>query len=160
MGMFTKDDAPHAPLTPLARDRIVATLEASKWSYFIDSEGDVGGFWDYNVFYFFQFGQSKEIFQVRGLWRQRPPAVELPRLMGLVNEWNARHRWPKGMAYEASGMVQVRGELSVDYEHGVTDAQLSQHVRCAISTTMDMFSHLETYYAFTPVEPPAQPDAQ
>ena len=159
MGMFTKDEAPHAPLEPLTRDRVVATLVASNWTYFIDSEGDVGGFWDNNVFYFFTFGEAKEIFQVRGIWVQRPPASELPRLAALVNEWNALHRWPKGMVYESNGVAQVRGELTVDYEHGVTDEQLRQHVRCAISTTMDMFKHLETYYAYTPVEPPAQADA-
>lgn len=157
MSVFTKDAAPRTPLEPLTRDRVAASLQAKEWSSFVDSDGDLGGFWENNVFYFLIAGQKKEILQVRGVWRERLPAAERPRVLDLVSDWNTRKLWPKAVVQEVDDELVVRGEVTVDYEHGLTDEQLAQHVRCAISTTLDLFRHLGEHYAHVAVEP--EPDA-
>lgn len=43
-------------------------------------------------------------------------------------------------------LVGVYAEHAVDYEHGVTDAQLDLHLQCAISTSLALFESLDEQY--------------
>ena len=63
------------------------------------------------------------------------------------NEWNIHTIWPKTYAVANDvNEVVIMTEHSVDYEHGVTDAQISQHIACAISTGTQFFEYLnETF---------------
>ena len=67
MGFFSKpDEAPHSTNTPLTKERIAAFLTSQEWFFSEDADGDLGGAWDDNVFYFFVMGKSDEVLQVRG----------------------------------------------------------------------------------------------
>ncbi|WP_427871062.1 YbjN domain-containing protein [Leucobacter luti] len=151
MGFFTKDAGP-APsaggaLAPLSKDRIKASLEREGWSYTVDSDGDIGGGWEYGSFYFFLNGNSDEMLCVRGFWRGRLEEADYARALEACNAWNSEKIWPKVyVARDDEGYGRVNAELNVDYEHGLTDEQLTQHLICAINTSMGFFEHLNEVF--------------
>lgn len=151
MGFFTKDTSvptPSSPgtLAPLSRDRITAALDGRDMRYGIDDDGDVGGYWDGHLFYFFIMGQNDEYLQVRGRWNRQVDVAELPAVLAIVNEWNASHLWPKGYVRAEDEVVGVYAEHTVDYEHGVADAQVDLQLACGISTALQLFEHLDEAY--------------
>lgn len=144
MGFFTKDVIP-APggIVPLSKERIKAALKAQGWSYSVDADGDICGGWDYATFYFFVFGGSDEVFSVRGFWRGRLDQSEYQKALDACNQWNQEKLWPKTyVAHDDEGLVRINAEHSVDYEHGLTDDMLAQHLMCAINTGMAFFEHI------------------
>ncbi len=150
MGFFTKDAAaPGAAggLAPLSKQRIKDSLEAAGWSYSVDSDGDIGGGWEYGSFFFFLNGKSEELLCVRGYWRGVLEESDYLRALETCNSWNAEKIWPKCyVARDDEGGVRVNIEVNVDYEHGLSDEQLAQHLLCAVNTGMSFFEHVnETF---------------
>jgi len=43
-------------------------------------------------------------------------------------------------------VVGVYAEHTVDYEHGLSDAQVDQHLACGLSTGLQLFEHLDERY--------------
>lgn len=149
MGFFTKDAEPGlgSRLTPLSPDRIKRTLEQESWSYSVDTDGDVSGTWEYGSFYFFVNGNNGELLCVRGFWLGTLDDSDYLRALEVCNEWNAEKLWPKTyVGRDDEGKVRLNTELNVDYEHGLTDDQLLQHLAGAVDTSMTFFEHLnETF---------------
>jgi len=151
MGFFTKD-ATAAPggsegLAPLSKDRIKAGLEREGWSYGVDSDGDIGGGWEYASFYFFVNGKDDELLCIRGTWRGQLDSVDLGKAVEICNDWNAEKLWPKTYARrDDEGVVRIHTEHNVDYEQGISDGQLSQQLLCAVNTGMSFFEHLNEHF--------------
>lgn len=161
MGFFTKDTLPEpglpGALAPLSKDRVKAALERQGWAYSVDADGDIGGGWEYGFFYFFVSGKQDEILHLRGTWRAQLTVAELARATEVCNTWSIEKLWPKVYVREAEGIVRIHTELNVDYEHGLTDDQLQQHLLCGIETSMSFFEHLnetfpEAWEQFRPEE--------
>ncbi len=132
---------------PLALDRVVEWITDCGYSYFVDSDGDVGGLWHGRLFYFLLFGKSDEILQVRGQWNRDLAIERLEEVLEFCNEWNADRIWPKTYTrVRDNGMIQVFTEVTVDLEHGVTDDQLDQLLQCGLSTGSMFFDALDEYY--------------
>ncbi|MFC8190133.1 YbjN domain-containing protein [Cellulomonas sp. NPDC057328] len=149
MAFFTKPtDIPDAPtpLAPLTQERITETLERREMRYGVDDDGDIGGYWDGHLFYFFRLGDNGAYLQVRGRWNRPVPVSELDAVTRLVNEWNAERLWPKGYVRAEDAHVGVYAEHTVDYQHGLTDDQLDTHLACSISTGLALFEHLDEAY--------------
>jgi hypothetical protein len=150
MGFFTKPDVPAAGAgpAPLTHERITGVLDAREMGYGVDDDGDIGGYWDGHLFFFFRLGQNQEYLQARGRWNRKVGVDQLDKVVSIVNEWNAGKLWPKGyVRVEGDGEVLgVYAEHTVDYEHGVTDEQLDLHLACAISTGLQLFEHLDEAY--------------
>jgi len=133
-------------LAPLTQERVIACLEARGLTYGIDDDGDVGGYWDGHLFYFFTLGAQKEYLQVRGRWNRSVGLDQLPQVSRLLNTWNAERLWPKGYVREEDGELGIYAEHTVDYEHGLSDRQLDLHLACAISTGLQLFERLDETY--------------
>lgn len=150
MGFFTKDapvPAAGGALKPLSKDRIKHALEQAGWSYNVDSDGDIGGGWEYGSFYFFVNGDNDELLCVRGFWRGELGEGDYMQALEAVNEWNRDKLWPKMyVARDDAGNVRVNAELNVDYEHGLTDEQLSQHLLCVVNTSMSGFERMNEVF--------------
>lgn len=147
MAFFTKPSESAAPaLAPLTHERITATLDKREMRYGVDDDGDIGGYWDGHLFYFFRLGENQEYLQVRGRWNRPVPVTELDAVTRLVNDWNAQRLWPKGYVRSEDEHVGVYAEHTVDYEHGLTDEQLDVHLACAISTGLALFERLDEAY--------------
>lgn len=132
---------------PLAPGRIATWLADNQFSYFVDSDGDLGGLWRGRLFYFFLFGERQEILQVRGQWHRELTIERLSEVLELCNDWNAERIWPKAYArVRDNGRVHVVTEVAVDFEHGATDEQLSQTLFCGLSTATMLFDALDEQY--------------
>jgi hypothetical protein len=151
MGYFTKPDGSllSIEVAPLSNERIQACLDAHDWHYRIDSDGDIGGWWDGHWFYFFVRGAEREILFVQGRWDRGIPAGQIDPLVHHVNDWNSDHLWPKLAAIEREDSAIVLASFGVNYSHGLTDAQLDEHVRGAIAMSIEAFNWLDEQY---PVE--------
>ncbi|MDR1214922.1 MAG: YbjN domain-containing protein [Propionibacteriaceae bacterium] len=132
---------------PLSRDLIERVMREQSWHYTIDSDGDIGGIWDDNMFYFFLRGDSDEILYVRGRWHHSLTTDQRTEAREVLDEWHLQHFWPKGYTrVDDNGDVRVYGEHVVDWEAGVTFDQLLQTIRCSISTVLGMFEELEQHF--------------
>jgi hypothetical protein len=148
---FGSDAAPAQDLAgslrPLTIDRIIQWTTDSRYTYFVDSDGDVGGMWHGRLFYFLLFGVNKEILQVRGQWNREIAIERLEEILEICNEWNADRIWPKAYTrVRDNGMIQVFTEVTVDLEYGVTDDQLDQMLQCGLSTGSMFFDALDERY--------------
>jgi hypothetical protein len=133
-----------APVSPA---RIAAWMTANGFSYFVDSDGDLGGMWRGRLFYFFLFGEHSEILQVRGQWQREVTIERMTEILDICNEWNAERIWPKAyVRVRDNGRVHVVSEVAIDLEHGATDAQLHQALFCGLSTGSMFFDSLEERY--------------
>lgn len=139
--------APADVPTPLSRARLTDWFAAHGYSYFVDSDGDVGGLWRGRLFYFFCFGERSEILQVRGQWNREFSIDRLTEVLEICNVWNGERLWPKAyVRVRDDGMVHVTCEVATDLEHGVTDDQLGQLVQCGLSSAAVFFDELDELY--------------
>lgn len=146
LGALTIADTSHAP-GPLTMARIVDWISSCGYSYFIDSDGDIGGLWHSRLFYFLLFGGEREILQVRGQWNREITIDRIEEVLDFCNEWNTDRIWPKVyFRVRDNGMIQVYGEVSVDFEHGANDDQLDQVLTCGLSTGAMLFDALDALY--------------
>ncbi|WP_448629665.1 YbjN domain-containing protein [Cellulomonas soli] len=132
---------------PISPGRIAAWMTENEFSYFVDSDGDLGGLWRGRLFYFFLFGEQSEILQIRGQWHREVAIERLEEVLDLCNEWNAERIWPKAyVRVRDNGRVHVISEVATDLEHGATDDQLSQMLYCGLSTGSMFFDSLDERY--------------
>lgn len=133
--------------TPISLGRVAAWMTENQFSYFVDSDGDLGGLWRGRLFYFFLFGEQSEILQIRGQWHREVALERLEEVLDLCNEWNADRIWPKAyVRVRDNGRVHVISEVATDLEHGATDEQLSQMLYCGLSTGSMFFDSLDERY--------------
>lgn len=149
LGFFSNNSATPASapgtLAPLSKDRIKAALEAEGFSYSVDSDGDIGGGWEYGTFYFFVQGNSDELLCIRGAWRARLSAESFTQAAMLCNQWNMEKLWPKTYARlvgDNEEEVMIFTELNIDLEQGATEDMLKQQINCAVSTSMQFFESM------------------
>lgn len=122
-------------------------MDSCGFTYFVDSDGDLGGMWHGRLFYFLVLGSGGEVLQVRGQWHREATIERLGEVLELCNEWNAEHIWPKTYArVRDDGAVVVCAETTVSLEHGASDAQLGQLLHCGLSTGAMFFEHLDRYF--------------
>jgi len=151
MGFFTKPTTGPSgfaagDLAPLSAERITGYLDAHDMRYGVDDDGDIGGYWDGHLFYFFRLGQNSEYLQIRGRWNRQVAATDLDAMLRHTNAWNADRLWPKLYVRVEDDVLGVYAEHSVDYEHGLTDEQLDLHVASTFSTALAFFEHLDEAY--------------
>ena len=132
---------------PVSRARIEAWCTAEEFTYFVDNEGDLGGFWNNRLFYFLVFGDRNEVLQVRAHWNREVNIERLEEILDLCNAWNAERVWPKVYVRVLdNGSVNVMAESSHDLEQGVTDTQLARLLSCAVGTGTLFFDEVDGLY--------------
>jgi hypothetical protein len=158
MGFFTKPDDPaHSANEPLSQDRIAAFLTSQGWHFSTDPDGDLGGIWDENVFYFFVMGQSAEILQVRGRWKHTLPAARRGEVLAFADDFHQDRLWPKAYTRCEDDELAVYTEVSVDLEHGVADDQLGQLIGCGLFTGLRFFDALAEHFDLAESDEDATP---
>lgn len=151
MGLF--DDPRLAPKPigpkPLAQDRVISRLDAADTRYQLDDDGDIATLIGSHLFLIMIRGEKNEILQVAGRWNRVVSADEFGKVLEFANEWNAKRLWPK-IAVTVTEPLAVVAEHNVDYEFGVTDEQLDQHLRTGIASALHFFEELEALYPDAP----------
>lgn len=154
MGFFSSSNS-SSQLTPLSLDRIKQVLESMDLKYVVDDDGDIAAGFEDCYFYFFVRGENQEILQVRGSWFGALPEDRHAGLSGLCEQWNRDKIWPKvyPIRRDDTGLYSINSEHTIDYEHGVTDSQIRQHLECAIGTSNQFFARaFEVYPEARPEE--------
>lgn len=147
MGLFSSSEPESTGLPVLSQKRMIDLFDEQKWNYFVDNQGDLGGIWDNNTFYFLLRGHQKEILFVTARWHATLPFEYLEKVRELVNEWNRGALWPKCLhRITDEGEIQVTAEMATDFEHGVTDEQLLLTIRCAIGNTGRFFDAMDEQF--------------
>ncbi|WP_124054265.1 type III secretion system chaperone family protein [Arcanobacterium ihumii] len=131
-------------LPPINRDRIKQALDKLGCTYQVDDDGDILGGWEHGFFFFGITGNKAEILMVRGTWYGTLENSKLPEANDLVMTWNRETIWPKVYTVidPDDNLVRVSCEHSVDYEFGLTDEQLRQHILCMVTTGSSLFEKL------------------
>lgn len=125
---------PEVP-SPVSRERIAEYLNRNEYHFEVDNDGDLTGVWDGNQLWFLLLGADAEVLQVRGRWHN---TLGIPNKLGAlraINDWNRDRIWPKVYLRDEDPGPVLYAEVSVDLEHGVTDAQLTQYLSCGIATS-------------------------
>ncbi|SPT54073.1 Uncharacterised protein [Actinomyces bovis] len=129
--------------TPLTVERIAALFKERGYVFFIDSDGDLGGTWEDATFYFLLHGENKEVLHIRAQYPGTVDAAYLEKVREVMETSHRSRPWPKAFyRIDDEGDIRVYASHTVDYEHGVTDAQILQHVDCAISAILRLFESL------------------
>ena len=119
----------------MTHEMITAALDARGFNYFVDEDGDVAGNFQGNLIYFFRIGEQKEMLQIRAMMQHVFKVEDVPRLYEFCNTWNRDQLWPKAYVQVTDdGAVVVVGEVSTDWERGITIEQLDQALICGIAT--------------------------
>ncbi|WP_067689271.1 YbjN domain-containing protein [Actinoplanes awajinensis] len=122
-------------MQPVDNEMIKASLDKRGFAYFVDADGDVAGNFQGNLIYFFLLGQNKEMLQIRAMMQHVFKVEDVPRLYEFCNTWNRDQLWPKAYVQVTDdGAVVVVGEVSTDWERGITPEQLDQALICGIAT--------------------------
>lgn len=148
MGYFTKNaiGAATGPLPALSQEALEAVLDGWGAHYGIDGDGDPGGYWDGHLFFFLRGGREGTVLTVRGRWNREVAADESGRVLELVNAWHDDRIWPKAYVRAEGEALGVYGEVSTALGSGVTPAQLEELMSCGLSTTLQLFDHLDEHY--------------
>ncbi len=145
MGRFSGWTEGADALAPISRDRLIPLFDDQEWRYFVDNEGDLGGVWDDDQFYFLVRGTDSTFLHIQALWHTTPKIDYLEHVRGFIEEWHRRRLWPK--CYHRitdEGRIRVFCENTIDYGDGATDEQLLQQVTCALGTAASFFEDLTT----------------
>lgn len=142
MGWFDSAETGDS-VRPISKERIEKIFDGQGWYYGRDDDDDVCGRWDGAPFFFLFMGQDHEILQVTARVAEEVPAEREDELASVIEDWHRDRIWPKAFyAPSEAGPLRIMTEVNVDYEHGATDAQLLQHVNCAIATSLSLFDHI------------------
>lgn len=148
MGWFSRQQEPEKtpvkdPICPLSQQRIKDLLNKDGYVYDVDDEGDLGGRWDHSFIYFFIMGKKQEILNISGRFLIPIPEEQIDEARLFIEDWHRDHMWPKAYIFtDNHGRYRVSAEVALDHEHGVSDAQLHQHIKCAIGTIHQCFDGL------------------
>jgi hypothetical protein len=103
--------------------------------WFLDDEGDFGGFWGGDRIFFFR---GERVYTVRVDLDRSFPIEDKLRLLDLTDEWNRRYRWPKAYTVTGDdGRVRVSAESQIDCEHGLTRDYLLHFTKDSIGRNLD-----------------------
>ncbi|MBM7824742.1 hypothetical protein JOD55_000569 [Arcanobacterium pluranimalium] len=143
MGFFD-NTTPTGGLQPINRERIKQALDTIGWNYQVDDDGDIMGGWEHGYFLFGITGNNAEVLIVRGTWYGTLPGEKLADVNQLIMDWNRETIWPKTYSVynEEEDVVRVNCEHSMDYEFGLTNDQLRQHLLCSVTTGASFFEKL------------------
>jgi hypothetical protein len=132
-------DGQLATVRPLTNELITAVLDTHEFTYFTDDDGDIGGWWEENLVYFFRLGEDGSMLQVRIRAPRGFDVDDVPRLYEFCNSWNHDKLWPKAYVHvNDDGSVAVCGELFADLQRGVSQEQLDQLLMCGIVTGCEL----------------------
>lgn len=129
---------------PLSKERVIEALKTLGIRYFTDSDGDIGFFISESTIFFTFDGKNKEILGMHINPFRDVPMSELPQVQNFINDWNGRSYWPRAFtSVNDEGILRVRSDDAFDYEAGVSQVQLCEHIRRVVATADQLYRELD-----------------
>lgn len=132
---------------PITQERLGLLFDSEGWSWRIDDDGDLCGWWEGHLFCFRFLGDSCEVLSIIAFMKHLIPIEFGEDARDFLQAWHGEFLWPKAYAVERDGGDRIVAEVNADYEYGATDAQLVQQVMCALATTLQLFRALGERYS-------------
>lgn len=130
-------------VAPVTQERLKAILDSKNWHWFIDNEGDLGGIWDGNTFFFMLVGKESTILRVQGNLNRRLSMEHLDEVREFILEWHRDKLWPTAAHHITDdGDLRIEIDHCIDWEYGASDAQLLQQIECTLGTGNQFFEAL------------------
>ncbi|MGH1978229.1 YbjN domain-containing protein [Rothia sp. L_38] len=144
MGYFESVQSAAQLLKPLTDERMLQALDRLEVDYELGDDGAAVFHFERGYFYYtLSNAPARDLLSVRGSYRGTFPLEALPALNEFTNAWNQQNLFPKVFPYrveeEGQGFVVLPVELSMVYAGGVTDAQIDEHLRAALQTSLEYF---------------------
>ena len=144
MGYFESVQSVAQLLKPLTDERMLQALDRLEVDYELGDDGAAVFHFERGYFYYtLSSNASRDLLSVRGSYRGTFLLEALPALNEFTNAWNQQNLFPKVFPYrveeEGQGFVVLPVELSMVYAGGVTDAQIDEHLRAALQTSLEYF---------------------
>lgn len=146
-----------AMVRPVTIERLGLLFDALGWKWVLDDDGDIASRWNRHNLYFRMVGSRRDVLSVVGFWRGTPREDQREDVMFLIEEWHRNHLWPTCSFRDADGEIQPIGELSLDVEKGMSDAQLHTQLRCALATILEFFDELDANLGVPDPDPDEEP---
>ncbi|MGV3016244.1 YbjN domain-containing protein [Rothia sp. 88186D007BW] len=144
MGYFDSVQSAAQLLKPLTNERMLQALDRLEVDYELGDDGAAVFHFEQGYFYYtLSSSASRDVLSVRGSYRGTFPVEMFPTLNEFTSAWNQQNLFPKVFSYhvaeEGQGFVVLPVEVSMVYAGGVTDAQLDEHLRAAVQTSLEYF---------------------
>lgn len=144
MGYFESVQSAAQLLKPLTDERMLQALDRLEVDYELGDDGAAVFHFERGYFYYtLSNAPARDLLSVRGSYRGTFPLEALPALNEFTNAWNQQNLFPKVFPYrveeEGQGFVVLPVELSMVYAGGATDAQIDEHLRAALQTSLEYF---------------------
>ena len=141
------EETPDIVLQPLTRHRLMDALERASIAYTVDRDREISSDWGQYRVWFDIVGRKSQVLSVRGLWNGWLPADRRVDLLESCNAWNERMQMLRPYVYvDADSDLRVFADHVVDYEFGVSDEQLYQHVSSMTTLAAVFFEDLDEEY--------------
>lgn len=152
MGYFESVQSATQLLKPLTDERMLQALDRLEVDYELGDDGAAVFHFERGYFYYtLSSNASRDLLSVRGSYRGTFPFEALPALNEFTNAWNQQNLFPKVFPYrveeEGQGFVVLPVELSMVYAGGVTDAQIDEHLRAALQTSLEYFETVASTFS-------------
>lgn len=153
MGYFDSVQSAAQLLTPITNERMLAALDRLEVDYELGDDGTAVFHFERGYFYYtLSNAPARDLLSVRGSYRGTFPLEALPALNEFTNAWNQQNLFPKVFSYrieeDGQGLVILPVELSMVYVGGATDAQIDEHLRAAVQTSLEYFENLASAFGF------------
>lgn len=153
MGYFDSVQSAAQLLTPITNERMLAALDRLEVDYELGDDGTAVFHFERGYFYYtLSNAPARDLLSVRGSYRGTFPLEALPALNEFTNAWNQQNLFPKVFPYrieeDGQGLVVLPVELSMVYAGGATDAQIDEHLRAAVQTSLEYFENLASAFGF------------
>lgn len=153
MGYFDSVQSAAQLLTPITNERMLAALDRLEVDYELGDDGTAVFHFERGYFYYtLSNAPARDLLSVRGSYRGTFPLEALPALNEFTNAWNQQNLFPKVFPYrieeDGQGLVILPVELSMVYAGGATDAQIDEHLRAAMQTSLEYFENLASAFGF------------
>lgn len=151
MGYFDSVQPAAAAPAPLTDERVVEALTRLELNPEIDEQGMAVVHFPKGYFYpMLTDLPTGSLLSVRGNYRGSFTFEQAGTLAQYVNYWNAQNVFPKVFIHiegeEGDEALFLPTELSMVYAGGVTDAQLEEHIKAAVQTSLEFFENLEAIF--------------
>lgn len=124
----------------LSQAQLEAVMQEKALAIYRDSEGDLGAFIDHDRFQLRRVGAELSVI---GRWHMSLREEQLDRLRRKLNALNDEYLCVTAYSTRVEDdRISVHTSVSIDHHQGVTQAQLSQQLHCAVTASREVFAEL------------------
>lgn len=142
----------------MSQERLVRLVESRGWRCQVDGDGDLVLRAGEDLISFMLRGEHAEVLNVLGQMVEDLPMSRLDEARFAIEEWHREHLWPVCFwrDNEDAGLTFTIGaSVTVDWEPGVTDEQLLQHLDYGVLTCARAFEDFRNRLALEPYGDPS-----